>query len=57
MALPKFPNSPRAVEQSIKAGRILDSVMLEINSLIDLIRRIDGHDESKGTVAIEEPVK
>ena len=46
----------RTVEQSIKAGRPLDSLTPEINSLIDLIRRIDGYDESQEKVAVEELV-
>jgi PAS domain S-box-containing protein len=45
------------VEQSIKAGRALESVTPEVRSLIEVIRRIDGYDESKELVATEELVK
>jgi signal transduction histidine kinase/DNA-binding response OmpR family regulator/HPt (histidine-containing phosphotransfer) domain-containing protein len=44
-------------EQSIKTGNALESVTAEINSLIDVIRRIDGYDESKATVSSEAPAK
>jgi PAS domain S-box-containing protein len=44
----------RAVEQSIKAGRSLDSISPEINSMIDVIRRIDGYDASKEQVTAEQ---
>jgi len=40
----------RAVEQSIKAGRPLESVIPAVKSLIEVIRRIDGYDESKEAV-------
>jgi len=37
----------RSVEQSIKAGRDLASIRAEVKSLVEVIRRIDGYDESK----------
>jgi PAS domain S-box-containing protein len=37
----------RTVEQSIKAGQPLESITLEVESLIELIRRIDGYDSSR----------
>jgi PAS domain S-box-containing protein len=37
----------RTVEQSIKAGQPLESITAQVNSLIEVIRRIDGYDESK----------
>ena len=47
----------RTVEQSAKTGRPLESITLELKSLIDVIRRIDGYDVSKESVATEAPVK
>jgi CheY-like chemotaxis protein len=44
-------------EESIKAGNAPESIAAEIKSLIEVIRRIDGYDESKATVAAEVPVK
>jgi PAS domain S-box-containing protein len=41
----------RTVEQSVRAGRPLASITLEVKSLIELIRRIDGYDVSKESVA------
>jgi signal transduction histidine kinase/CheY-like chemotaxis protein len=42
----------RTVEQSIRAAQPLESIIAEVKSLIDVIRRIDGYDESKeATVA------
>ncbi|MGD0462247.1 MAG: PAS domain S-box protein [Tepidisphaeraceae bacterium] len=41
------------VEESIKAGKALESIAAEIKSLIEVIRRIDGYDESKASVAAE----
>ena len=38
-------------EDSIKAGRPLESITAEIRSLIDIVRRIDGYDQSKESVA------
>jgi PAS domain S-box-containing protein len=43
------------VEESIGAGKALDSVTAEIKSLIEVIRRIDGYDESKAPVAADGP--
>jgi HPt (histidine-containing phosphotransfer) domain-containing protein len=40
----------RKVEQSVKAGRPLESITSEVKSLIDVIRRIEGYDESKEAV-------
>jgi PAS domain S-box-containing protein len=37
----------RRAEESIKAGKALESIHAEIQSLIEVIRRIDGYDESK----------
>ena len=45
----------RAVEQSIKAGISLESVIPAVKSLIEVIRRIDGYDESKELVVAEPP--
>jgi len=42
------------VEESIAAGKALDSVTAEIESLIEVIRRIDGYDDSKAPVAAEK---
>jgi len=47
----------RTVEQSIKAGQPLESITPEVKSLIEVIRRIDGYDESKESVATRELVK
>jgi PAS domain S-box-containing protein len=47
----------RDVEQSILAGRDLASITAEIKSLVEIIRRIDGYDESKASVIAEASVK
>jgi HPt (histidine-containing phosphotransfer) domain-containing protein len=47
----------RTVEQSVKAGRPLESIAPELKSLIEVIRRIDGYDASKESVVVQEPVK
>jgi PAS domain S-box-containing protein len=39
----------RTVEQSIKAGQTSESVTPAVKSLIEVLRRIDGYDESKET--------
>jgi HPt (histidine-containing phosphotransfer) domain-containing protein len=39
------------VEQSIRAGRDLKSITAETQSLIEVIRRIDGFEESKASIA------
>jgi PAS domain S-box-containing protein len=39
-----------AIEQSIKAGQPLESVTPAVKSLIEVLRRIDGYDESKEAV-------
>ena len=40
----------RTVEQSIKAGQPLESIIPAVKSLIEVIRRIEGYDESKEAV-------
>ena len=40
------------LEQSIKAGRDLQSITAETKSLIEVIRQIDGYDESKESISI-----
>jgi len=45
------------VEQSIKAGKDLKSVTGEVQSLIGVIRRIDGYDQSKEAIVAEEIAK
>jgi CheY-like chemotaxis protein/HPt (histidine-containing phosphotransfer) domain-containing protein len=40
-------------DESIKAGQTLESITAEVNSLIAVIRRIDGYDASKAPVAVE----
>jgi signal transduction histidine kinase/HPt (histidine-containing phosphotransfer) domain-containing protein len=40
----------RSLEQSIKAGRDGESVTAQVKSLIEVIRRIEGYDESKALV-------
>ena len=47
----------RTVEQSIKAGQTLESVTPMVKSLIQVLRRIDGYDESKETVEADELAK
>jgi PAS domain S-box-containing protein len=47
----------RTVEQSIKAGHDRESISTDVRSLIDVIRRIDGYDGSKETVAVGELVR
>jgi CheY-like chemotaxis protein/HPt (histidine-containing phosphotransfer) domain-containing protein len=44
-------------EDSIKAGKAPEEIAVEINSLIEVIRRIDGYHESKRLVAAGEPTK
>jgi CheY-like chemotaxis protein/HPt (histidine-containing phosphotransfer) domain-containing protein len=48
--------SARSVEQSIKDGKDLEFIAAENKSLIELIRRIDGYDESKEQVGAAESV-
>jgi HPt (histidine-containing phosphotransfer) domain-containing protein len=38
-------------EASIKAGKARESIKAEINSLIEVIHRIDGYDETKTPIA------
>jgi HPt (histidine-containing phosphotransfer) domain-containing protein len=38
-------------EESIRAGGTLESITAEIKSLIEVVRRIDGYDESKESIA------
>ncbi len=45
------------VEQSIKAGKDLQSITAETKSLIEVIRQIDGYDESKESIAIGASAK
>jgi two-component system, sensor histidine kinase len=47
----------RTVEQSIKAGQTLESVTSKVKSLIEVLRRIDGYDESKEATGAEELAK
>jgi HPt (histidine-containing phosphotransfer) domain-containing protein len=44
-------------EESIKAGNALERITAEVETLIEVIRRIDGYDESKVPVASEECAK
>jgi PAS domain S-box-containing protein len=44
----------RKAQQSLRAGAALEPITAEINSLIEVIRRIEGYDESK-VVATEKP--
>jgi CheY-like chemotaxis protein/HPt (histidine-containing phosphotransfer) domain-containing protein len=44
-------------EESIKAGNALESITAEIKSLIEVVRRIDGYDESMSPVTAKEPAK
>jgi PAS domain S-box-containing protein len=44
-------------EASIKAGKAPESIKAEINSLIEVIHRIDGYDETKTSIAAEVTVK
>jgi len=44
-------------EASIKAGKAPESIKAEINSLIEVIHRIDGYDEAKTPTAAEVMVK
>jgi signal transduction histidine kinase/DNA-binding response OmpR family regulator/HPt (histidine-containing phosphotransfer) domain-containing protein len=41
----------RSLEQSIKAGLERESITAQVKSLIEVVRRIDGYDESRETVA------
>jgi PAS domain S-box-containing protein len=45
------------VEQSIKAGNDVESISADVKSLIEVIRRIDGYDESKEPVGAELSTK
>jgi PAS domain S-box-containing protein len=47
----------RTLEQSIKAGKNRESITPEVHALIEVIRRIDGYDESKEAVDMGELVK
>jgi signal transduction histidine kinase/DNA-binding NarL/FixJ family response regulator len=44
-------------EASLKAGATLESITAEVESLIAVLRRIDGYDESKVSLAAENLVK
>jgi PAS domain S-box-containing protein len=46
----------RTLEQSIKAGKSRESITPEVQALIEVIRRIDGYDESQEAVDIGELV-
>ncbi len=43
-------------EEAIKTTQALEVITAEINSLIEIIRRIDGYDESKASVAAVGPL-
>jgi PAS domain S-box-containing protein len=47
----------RSVEQSIIAGEDVESIKAAVKSLVEVIRRIDGYDESKAPVAAWDPAK
>jgi PAS domain S-box-containing protein len=47
----------RVVEQSIKAGQTLEFVIPKVKTLAEVLRRIDGYDESKETVQADELAK
>jgi signal transduction histidine kinase len=47
----------RRAQESIRAGGALEPITADIKSLIEVIRRIEGYDESKPQVAEEEFVK
>ncbi|HMD48828.1 MAG TPA: response regulator, partial [Bryobacteraceae bacterium] len=47
----------RAVDQSIKKGKALESIAAEVKTLMEVIRRIDGYDESKEFVPAGELTK
>ena len=47
----------RRAEQSIRGGDALESVSAAIGSLIEVIRRIEGYDESKTAGTPEKPAK
>ncbi len=47
----------RNVDQSINEGQDVESITAEIKSLIEVIRRIDGYDESKPSVTAEASLK
>ena len=47
----------RKSEQSIKEGNAFEPVAVQINSLIEVIRRIEGYDESKELVATDKSPK
>ena len=45
----------RKAQQSIRAGAALEPITAEINSLIEVIRRIEGYDESKAPGTNPQP--
>ena len=47
----------RRAQESIRAGSALEPITTDIKSLIDVIRRVDGYDESRPPVAEEEFAK
>jgi CheY-like chemotaxis protein/HPt (histidine-containing phosphotransfer) domain-containing protein len=47
----------QTVEQSIKAGQTLESVTPAVKLLIEVLRRIDGYDESKETAEADRLTK
>jgi len=49
--------SARKAQESIRGGAALEPITSEINSLIDIIRRIEGYDESKAPSETEESPK
>ena len=52
-----FTQPARTSEQSNKAGDVFKYIAVRINSLIELIRWIEGYDESKELVACKEPAR
>jgi PAS domain S-box-containing protein len=44
-------------QEAITAGQSLETIRLEVNSLIEIIRRIDGYDESKTPAGARETAK
>jgi PAS domain S-box-containing protein len=44
-------------EESIKTGKALEAITAEVNTLIDVIRRIEGYDESQAPAAAADTAK
>jgi CheY-like chemotaxis protein len=49
--------SARKAQDSLRAGAALEPITSEINSLIEIMRRIEGYDESKAQNETEESTK